>query len=171
MRFVRADLAEGLSLRADLIVSNPPYVPAKSAPALIPDVRNYEPAMALFGGVEGLEIIDRLLTQAAARLAPGGTLIVEFGYGQEDDVRASAAREGWLVRGVLDDLQGIARTAVLGRPVPDCLFCKIVAGDIPASIVHRDEHFVAFKDINPQAPLHVLDHSAPAYRLAQRPRP
>ena len=40
--------------------------------------------------------------------------------------------------------------------MPDCLFCKIVAGDIPAAIVHRDEHFVAFKDINPQAPLHVL---------------
>ena len=40
--------------------------------------------------------------------------------------------------------------------MPDCLFCKIVGGDIPASIVHRDEHFVAFKDINPQAPLHVL---------------
>jgi histidine triad (HIT) family protein len=40
--------------------------------------------------------------------------------------------------------------------VPDCLFCKIVAGDIPASIVHQDEHLVAFRDINPQAPMHVL---------------
>jgi histidine triad (HIT) family protein len=40
--------------------------------------------------------------------------------------------------------------------VPDCLFCKIVEGNVPASIVHRDEHLVAFKDINPQAPLHVL---------------
>jgi histidine triad (HIT) family protein len=40
--------------------------------------------------------------------------------------------------------------------VADCLFCKIVSGDIPASIVYRDEHLVAFKDINPQAPLHVL---------------
>ena len=38
----------------------------------------------------------------------------------------------------------------------DCLFCKIVSGEIPASIVYRDEHLVAFKDINPQAPLHVL---------------
>ena len=38
----------------------------------------------------------------------------------------------------------------------DCLFCKIVSGDIPAAIVYRDEHLVAFKDINPQAPLHVL---------------
>ena len=40
--------------------------------------------------------------------------------------------------------------------MPDCLFCKIATGDIPASIVYRDEHLIAFKDINPQAPLHVL---------------
>ncbi|MBM3777888.1 MAG: histidine triad nucleotide-binding protein [Acidimicrobiia bacterium] len=38
----------------------------------------------------------------------------------------------------------------------DCLFCKIVAGDIPAAIVHRDDALVAFRDINPQAPFHVL---------------
>ena len=38
----------------------------------------------------------------------------------------------------------------------DCLFCKIVAGEIPAALVHQDESLVAFKDINPQAPLHVL---------------
>ena len=38
----------------------------------------------------------------------------------------------------------------------DCLFCKIVAGEIPGSIVHQDDELVAFKDINPQAPLHVL---------------
>ena len=40
--------------------------------------------------------------------------------------------------------------------MPDCLFCKIVSGDIPGAIVYRDEHLVAFKDINPQAPLHAL---------------
>ena len=38
----------------------------------------------------------------------------------------------------------------------DCLFCKIIAGDIKAAIVHQDDDFVAIKDINPQAPLHVL---------------
>ena len=38
----------------------------------------------------------------------------------------------------------------------DCLFCRIVAGEIPAAIVHQDDRLVAFKDINPQAPLHVL---------------
>ncbi|MDQ2689693.1 MAG: histidine triad nucleotide-binding protein [Chloroflexota bacterium] len=39
---------------------------------------------------------------------------------------------------------------------PDCLFCKIVAGEIPAEIIHRDDRVVAFRDINPQAPTHVL---------------
>jgi release factor glutamine methyltransferase len=115
VHFVQADLAEGLSLQADLIVSNPPYVPQKSAPGLLRDVRDYEPATALFGGPEGHEIIDRLLAQIGAQLAPGGTMLLEFGYGQEDDVRAAAEREGWTVRGVLEDLQGIARTIVLGR--------------------------------------------------------
>jgi histidine triad (HIT) family protein len=38
----------------------------------------------------------------------------------------------------------------------DCLFCRIVAGDVPAEIVHRSEHAVAFRDVNPQAPVHVL---------------
>ena len=40
--------------------------------------------------------------------------------------------------------------------VPDCLFCKIVAGEVPAEIVSTTEHSVAFRDINPQAPTHVL---------------
>ena len=40
--------------------------------------------------------------------------------------------------------------------VPDCLFCKIVAGEIPADVVYEDEHVMAFEDINPQAPIHTL---------------
>ena len=39
---------------------------------------------------------------------------------------------------------------------PDCIFCRIVAGDLPADVVHRTEHTVAFRDIEPQAPVHVL---------------
>jgi histidine triad (HIT) family protein len=53
---------------------------------------------------------------------------------------------------------------------PDCLFCKIVAGDIPADVVHRSETTVAFRDIDPQAPIHVLviptSHHANAAELA-----
>ena len=39
---------------------------------------------------------------------------------------------------------------------PDCLFCKIAAGTVPADVVHRDDHVLAFRDINPQAPVHIL---------------
>ena len=53
------------------------------------------------------------------------------------------------------DLQGIPRTADPTR-MSDCLFCKIIAGQIPAAMVHQDDTLVAFKDINPQAPLHLL---------------
>jgi release factor glutamine methyltransferase len=115
VHFVCADLTDGLNLQADLIVSNPPYVPYQTANGLPADVLRFEPAVALFGGVDGLSVIPRLFAGAAARLAPGGVLISEFGYGQEDSVRAIAEREGWQVRGILHDLQQIARTIVLGR--------------------------------------------------------
>ena len=115
VHLIRCDLAEALRIEADLIVSNPPYVPERSAPTLSSDVVNYEPATALFGGVDGLQVLDRLLARVPAWLAPGGAFIVEFGYGQEESVRRAAEREGWTVRRMLHDLQGIARTVVLGR--------------------------------------------------------
>lgn len=115
LQFVRTDLASGLRIQADLIVSNPPYVPYRDAGSLPIDVSDYEPAMALFGGRDGLAIIERLLATLTPRLAPHAAFIVEFGDGQEDDVAAAAEREGWQVVRMRRDLQGIARTAVLER--------------------------------------------------------
>ena len=115
LQFVRTDLASGLRIQADLIVSNPPYVPYRDAGSLPVDVSDYEPAMALFGGRDGLAIIERLLATLTPRLAPHAAFIVEFGDGQEDDVAAAAEREGWQVVRMRRDLQGIARTAVLER--------------------------------------------------------
>jgi release factor glutamine methyltransferase len=115
LAFVQTDLLGGIALAADVIVSNPPYVPDGAAPALAPDVIRYEPADALFGGADGLGIVRRLLSEAAAHVRPAGRLIVEFGYGQEDDVRDIAQRTAWTVERILCDLQGIARTAVLRR--------------------------------------------------------
>jgi release factor glutamine methyltransferase len=115
VHFVRTDLGSGLRMEADLIVSNPPYVPSRDAGSLPIDVSDYEPAMALFGGPDGLAVIERLLATLALLLAPHAVFIVEFGYGQEDQVRAAAEREGWQVVRVRHDLQGIARTAVLER--------------------------------------------------------
>jgi release factor glutamine methyltransferase len=115
VHFVQTDLAAGLAVRADVIVSNPPYVPDQAAAALPADVVRYEPATALFGGSDGLAVIRRLLASVGECLAPGGRVILEFGYGQEDEVRELAESAGWKVARVLNDLQGIARTIVLGR--------------------------------------------------------
>ena len=112
---IETDLLEGVSALADLIVSNPPYVPDADAPSLPPDVSRFEPQSALFGGDDGLAIIRRLLLTAAADLATGGRLIIEFGLGQEDGVREASHQAGWTVDHVRRDLQSIPRTAVLRR--------------------------------------------------------
>lgn len=113
--FIECDLLEGLTATADLIVSNPPYVPSADARALPPEVANYEPHAALFGGADGLDVIRRLLAAAPARLADGARLVVEFGFGQEAAIRSAAEAGGWVVVRIRPDLQGIPRTAVLRR--------------------------------------------------------
>jgi len=114
--FVETSFLDGLDTGAHLIVSNPPYVPALSKPALSPEVRDYEPCVAVYGGDDGLEGLRRVVEDAAALLAPGGWLIVEFGYGQEDAVvtLVNASPVLSLVK-VRSDLQDIPRTVVAQR--------------------------------------------------------
>jgi release factor glutamine methyltransferase len=112
---VRADVLEGIDEMADLIVANPPYVPESDAAQMPPEVVRYEPHQALFGGPTGLEVIGRLFAQAPARLAPGGRLVVEFGFGQSDSVSNLARKAGWNIERIREDLQGIPRTIVLRR--------------------------------------------------------
>jgi release factor glutamine methyltransferase len=113
---VRADLFSEAIPAADLIVSNPPYVPDEAAPALQPEVGEHEPASALFGGRgDGLDLVRRLLGAAAAHLAADGRLIMEFGFGQEAPLREAALHAGWQVVRLCDDMQGIPRVAILGR--------------------------------------------------------
>lgn len=115
LAFVHEDLLPNESGPADLIVSNPPYVPDADAVKLQPEVARYEPPSALYAGPDGLSVIRRLLDEASARLAPGGQLIVEFGFGQESSVRDAALRSGWKTDRIRRDLQGIPRVAVLRR--------------------------------------------------------
>jgi release factor glutamine methyltransferase len=116
VRFVCASLLEGISPGIDLIVSNPPYVPERYRSGLSSEVRDYEPSEAVFGGRDGFELIRALLDQSAARLAPGGRLLMEFGAGQDDEVRSIVAEYPRLgVQAIRDDLQGIPRMAVVGR--------------------------------------------------------
>jgi release factor glutamine methyltransferase len=104
-----------VAVAADLIVSNPPYVPTRDAAALPPEVGQYEPPRALYAGQDGLDVIRRLLATAQQHLAPGGWLIVEFGFGQDAAVREIAQRCGWTVVRMRSDLQGIPRVVILRR--------------------------------------------------------
>jgi release factor glutamine methyltransferase len=114
--FVETSFLDGLEESADLIVSNPPYVPAVSAPGLTPEVVDYEPSVAVFGGDDGLDGLRHVLKDSVAHLAPDGWLIVEFGYGQEDSVRSivDGLPALTLVK-IRADLQDIPRTAVMQK--------------------------------------------------------
>ncbi|PYR63513.1 MAG: peptide chain release factor N(5)-glutamine methyltransferase [Acidobacteria bacterium] len=116
VRFVRTDVLGGVAGPFDAIVANPPYVRAGDRPGLQPEVRDHEPAVALFGGLDGVDIVTRLVAQAPAYLSPGGYLIFEFGFGQDMAVeQLIAAARGLTLVGLRRDLQGIARTAIAKR--------------------------------------------------------
>ena len=104
----------------DVIVSNPPYVPAGDLASLQPEIREFEPVGALDGGQDGLDVIRLLVPEAAERLVPGGWLMFEFGFGQSEGVRAIVAGEARLdLVDVRADLAGIPRVAVARRRAPD----------------------------------------------------
>ena len=115
IEFTRTSYLDDVPGPFDLIVANPPYVRDVDRPGLSRDVR-HEPAVALFGGPDGLRDLGGVLDAAVAKAAPDGWLVVEFGYGQEEDVRHLIdARAPLRLERVRDDLQGIARTAVVRR--------------------------------------------------------
>jgi release factor glutamine methyltransferase len=113
VEFVRTSFLDGIDGPFDVITANPPYVKDGDKLALASDVR-HEPEVALFGGSDGLSAIEATLAAARALLAPGGWLIMEFGYGQDDAVSARVeATAGLRLERIREDLQGIPRTAII----------------------------------------------------------
>ena len=113
VEFVCCDLAGAIAGAFDLIVCNPPYVPESES--LPREVRDYEPALALFGGADGLAVYRRIIPEAQRLLKPGGWLVMELGYRLRDSVEAMLG--GWERVQVVDDLSGIPRViaAMRGR--------------------------------------------------------
>jgi release factor glutamine methyltransferase len=107
--FVTCDIAAGLPGPFDLIVSNPPYIAHDDIAALAPEVRNFDPALALDGGADGLNGYRAIAKDARRLLAPGGRLIVELGAGQEAAVCALFTNAGLTVGATRNDLAGIPR--------------------------------------------------------------
>ncbi len=109
VRFFAGDLTSSIAADAvDVLVSNPPYVPQTDHPGLQREVRDYEPHVALFAGPTGLEIYERLISDAQRVLRPGGWLIIELGYNSLEPVRAML-QAGWGEIAVEQDLAGLPR--------------------------------------------------------------
>ena len=109
---VTADLLDGLGAWWDAILSNPPYIADGDRASLPRDVRDHEPAAALFGGADGLDVVRELIVQAAATDAP--LLALEIGAGQADEVRELVRAAGFHDVAARRDLSGIERV-VVGR--------------------------------------------------------
>lgn len=107
--FAVCDIAAGVNGPFDLIVSNPPYIAHGEIAALESEVRDYDPALALDGGLDGLDAYRAIAAEAKRLLAPGGRLIVELGAGQEQGVRALFTKSGMIVDEARPDLAGIPR--------------------------------------------------------------
>jgi release factor glutamine methyltransferase len=110
--FVVCNIADGVQGRFDLIVSNPPYIARGAIPALDPEVRDYDPRLALDGGTDGLDAYRAIAASVPPLLASGGRLVVELGIGQAAPVTALFEAAKFTVLSIRDDLAGIPRALV-----------------------------------------------------------
>ncbi len=99
----------------DLIASNPPYIGRREAASLAREVRDHEPALALFGGEKGTELYAPLIAQAAKLLKPGGFLVLEFGHDSAQEVSRLFTAPEWTSVALTKDLAGIQRVAAAQR--------------------------------------------------------
>ncbi|MGH1523382.1 peptide chain release factor N(5)-glutamine methyltransferase [Leifsonia sp. L25] len=106
LQAVLGDLADALPEldgAVDVVISNPPYVPDEAIPR-DPEVRLFDPAVALYGGADGLDVVRVISTVARRLLRPGGTLVLEHGELQGAEIRALLAADGWRAAATHPDL-------------------------------------------------------------------
>jgi release factor glutamine methyltransferase len=118
----RIDFLEGDALTAlepdvqfDLIVSNPPYLASEEIKTLDPEVREFDPMLALDGGPEGLDFHRRIAREAPSFLKPQGKLMLEFADGQADFVKKLFAAENWIVEEIVADYSSRPRILIARR--------------------------------------------------------
>ena len=114
---VKADIADalpGLDGAVDVVVSNPPYIPTAAIPH-DPEVHLFDPEHALYGGIDGLDVV-RVVSRTARRLLhAGGTLVIEHGELQGEAIRALLTADGWHAAATHTDLLGRDRATIALR--------------------------------------------------------
>lgn len=118
LTLVLGDLAQELTEldgTVDVVVSNPPYVPVGAIPR-DPEVRLFDPALALYGGADGLDVVRAISRRALALLRPGGTLVLEHAEVQGPSIRDLLAADGWRACATHPDLTRRDRATTANRP-------------------------------------------------------
>lgn len=117
IQFLQGDAfaALGPGSNFNLIVSNPPYIPSSEIDTLAPEVRDHDPRLALDGGPDGLDFFRRLGSDAKEFLKSGGKLMLEFGDGEAEAIRAILEAQKWIVEAISEDYTGRLRTLVAHR--------------------------------------------------------
>ncbi len=98
--------------RFDLVISNPPYIPTAEIASLQPEVRDFDPRLALDGGADGLEFYRLIASQSKKFLNKGGKVMMEFGDGQAEAIRKIFETEKWIVEAVKEDYSHRARILI-----------------------------------------------------------
>lgn len=107
--FVHSDLFKKVDGEFDIIVSNPPYIKTEVIDTLMPEVRDFEPMMALDGTEDGLHFYRRIISDAKKHLCRGGQLFFEIGYDQGEEVSDLMRENGYVDVEVAKDLAGLDR--------------------------------------------------------------
>ena len=118
VRFLQGDWLSGVDGVFDLVISNPPYIPAAEIASLAPEVATWEPRLALDGGQDGLDCYRHLAATVGPVLAPGGLVVFEVGAGQAPDVNGLLAAAGFTLLPSRRDLGGIERCVLARWPHP-----------------------------------------------------
>jgi release factor glutamine methyltransferase len=113
--FVACDLAAALRGPFDLIVANPPYIPSSDIATLAPEVRLFDPRLALDGGADGLNFYRAIAAAAAELLTSDGAVAVEIGVGQAEPVAAILAAAGLVPSPPRPDLYGVPRALIAAK--------------------------------------------------------
>jgi len=107
--FIKSDIFENISAEFDVIVSNPPYIKSEIINTLIPQVRDYEPVLALDGGMDGLFFYKKIISQCGEYINYNGMLFFEIGFDQSEEVSGLLYGSGFSCVEIKKDLSGLDR--------------------------------------------------------------
>ncbi len=112
IRFIKSDIDKFSSSKYDLVVSNPPYINKIGYNNLDLGVRDYEPKQALYGGLDGLRVIEKVVKKSRYVLKNNGLLVMEIGSGQHNDVSSILKFNGFYIKNIIKDYQKIKRCII-----------------------------------------------------------